>query len=218
MANEYVTVAEAVARNPSLASINEYELERVLTASSRWIDGYCSRKFWLDEAATVRVFRACDMYLLDLGEHEIGASSPVTVKTDDGTGTFATTVSASAYQLEPVNAAYAIGGARPYTSIRALSTSWPITYTVGSRQELVQVTAKFGWPSVPDAVRESCLALTVNRIENPTGVRAESIDGYSVTYAAGYGLRDSGSFGSIGGPAARDVAAQLAPYRRAWAA
>jgi hypothetical protein len=182
------------------------ELDAALEAASRWIDGYCGRKFWLDTSTTERVFQATNPYVLDLGEHEIGSSTGVIVKTDDGSGTFATTVSASAYQLEPVNAPYATAGARPYTSIRGISTAWPLTYSNSGRQNLVQVTARYGWPSIPPAVRDACLALTTVDVENPTGVRSEAIDGYSVSYTVG----DNSPLGR--------AVNRLDPYRRAWAA
>jgi hypothetical protein len=210
MANEYATSAEAIARNPSLANVDLIELDAALEAASRWIDGYCGRKFWLDTSTTERVFRATNMYVLDLGEHEIGSSTGVIVKTDDGTGTFATTVSSSAYQLEPVNAPYATAGARPYTSIRGVSTAWPLTYSNSGRQDLVKVTALYGWPAVPAAVRDVCLALTTVEVENPTGVRSEAIDGYSVSYSRELLGGDNQATGVI--------RAKLAPYRRAWTA
>jgi hypothetical protein len=59
---------------------------------------------------------------------------------------------------------------------------------------------------VPPAIREVCLAVAITEVENPTGIRAEAIDGYSVSYLAEH----TGSNASL--------RAQLAPYVRAWAA
>ncbi len=205
MTDVYATPEELVDRLPSLDTHSPTELDDALSAASRWIDTYCGRKFWLDPTVTIRVFKACDLYVLNLGAHEIGDSTGVIVKTDDGTGTFATTVSSSAYQLEPVNAAYQIGGAAPYTRVRALSTSWPQTYVSTGRQELVQITAKYGWPTVPDVVKDACLTLAVARFENPSGVRREAIDGYSVSYGPEASTQES-------------VRQVLMPYRRMWAA
>lgn len=210
MANEYATRADILARNPSLESVDAIALDGALEAASRGIDGYCARRFWLDPTATIRVFKASDLYELDLGAHEIGAATPITVKTDDGTGTFATTLAASAYLLEPVNAPFEPTGAAPYTMIRRLSGSWPKAYSGSGRQDRVQVTARYGWPTIPAPVREACLALTVNGLENPTGVRAEAIDGYSVSYGSS---RDATA--AIGAdPALRS---KLGPFRRGWA-
>jgi hypothetical protein len=210
VSNVYATVQDAITRNSSLADIDVGELDTALDAASRGIDGYCGRRFWLDPVATIRVFSACDWYELDLGPHEIGVSTGVTIATDDGTGTFATTVAASGYQLEPINAPYEPTGAAPYTSVRRLGGSWPKAYTTSGRRDLVRITARYGWPSVPTAVREACLALTSYQLENPTGVRAEAIDGYSVSYGAS---RDVGS-AIESNPAIRS---KLNPYRRGWA-
>jgi hypothetical protein len=185
MANQYATAAEAALFSPSLAGRSDFELNAALTAASRWIDGYCSRRFWLDPAVTDRQFCVDDWYLLELGDHEIGTTTGVVVKVDDGTGTFPTTISASAYQLEPVNAPYAATGVAPYTRVRALSTTWPIAYSPTSRQETVKITACYGWPEIPAAVTDACLTLTVDNFENPSGVGSEAIDGYSVSYTVG---------------------------------
>jgi len=207
----YATVPQLTDRNPSLAEHDQTDLELALTEASRWIDGYCARKFWLDPTATDRVFKASTPYLLDLGAHEIGAAT-VTVKTDDGTGTFATPVAASAYQLEPVNAVYSPLGAAPYTTLRAVSTSWPVSYVSSGRQDLVKITARYGWPAVPAVVTQVCLVLTVDGFENPSGVRSESIDGYSVSYGA------VGETGVYSTPAEKVAMAKLGRYRRRWAA
>lgn len=203
MANMYATPDQLIARAPNLESRDEDELEDELTAASRWIDAHCARKFWLDPTATIRVFKACDLYVLDLGAHEIGAATPVTVKTDDGGGTFGTTVSASNYQLGPVNAPFSPVGPAPYTTLRAISTSWPVTHSPSGRQELVQITARYGWPEVPPSIVQACLTLALDGFENPTGVRSEAIDGYSVSYTA---------------TAEQAAAKKLNVYRRRWAA
>jgi hypothetical protein len=203
VANAYADPDQLIARLPSLDSHDLDELDRALTAASRWIDGYCARRFWLDTAVTDRVFQACDLYRLELGPYEIGDLTGVVVKTDDGTGTFATTVSASAYQLEPVNAPYAPTGAAPYTTLRALSTTWPVTFTRAGRQDRVKITAKYGWPAIPAPVTQACLTLAVDGFENPGKVGSEAIDGYSVRYTA---------------DAESGACQDLYFYRRMWAA
>lgn len=208
MATTYATVPELTARYPSLDDKDPGEAAAVLEEASRWIDGRCHRRFWLDDTPTIRLFSARDLYVLDLGAFEIGSSVSVTVKTDDGTGAFATTVDSSAYQLEPVNAAVASPEPRPFTQIRRLSGSWPRACSPQGRQELVQVTASYGWPSVPAAVRQACLLLANEEFENPGGLAGESIDGYS--------WRGSVSEGAPSG--VRTAMRKLGPYVRAWAA
>lgn len=190
MASTYVTADRVTDRYPNLDNANEDELAAVIEAASRAIDGHCGRRFWLDDAATDRVFEACDPYVLDLGAHEIGSSASVTVTTDDGSGTFSTTVAASGFQLEPVNAPFAPAGAAPYTSVRRLDGCWPRQRSRDGRQDLVKITARYGWPSVPANVAEACMTIVQDRFENPAAVRSEAIDGYSVSYGAAQATRE----------------------------
>lgn len=205
----YASTAELEARYPSLAEQSSTEQLAELQAASSWIDGYCGRTFNLEDAATDRYFAAPDRYVLDLGAFEIGTTADVVIAVDDGTGTYSTTLAASAYRLEPVNAAYASPDARPYTSVRRLNGYWPYASVPYSIQERVKITARYGWPSVPEPVKRSCLALAAAAFENPNGASSESIDGYSVTY-------ESFSRGVIGVP--DTVVAWLSKYRRGWAA
>lgn len=196
----YATSPELVARFPHLESQNPAVLDDELDAASEWIDDLCQRTFTIDTVATVRQFATDERYVLDLGRDEIGSSSGVTIDLDDGTGTFGTTLSSSDYVLEPVNAATRN---RPFTAVRALTFVWPVAYTPNERQTLIRITAKYGWPSVPLAVKSACMVLANDAIENPGAVRSEAIDGYSVTYSS---------------QASKSVEKRLATLRRLWAA
>lgn len=205
MATVYASDDQLVARYPSLTGKDADERDAVLEEASRWIDARCHRRFWLDDTATTRVFKATHRYLLDLGKFEIGSADDVVVKVDDGSGTFATTLPSSDYVLEPVNATVE---ARPFTQIRLLVGCWPLVYSEQGRQELVQVTAKYGWPAVPASVREACLILANEEFENPGGLAGESIDGYSWRGAAGDGLPSG----------IRSALRKIGLYVRGWAA
>lgn len=195
----YATTSQLTTRFPHLASQNPVEQQAALDAASAWIDDFCQRRFTLDTSNTDRYFRATDWYVLDLGRYEIG-NSTVTIKLDDGTGAYAQTLTTADYILEPVNAA---ADARPFTTVRAITFIWPRAWTDGERQDLVKITGKFGWPEVPDAVRQACLLLANDDFENPGSVRSEAIDGYSVTY---------------GQNAVKTAEKLLVRYRRMWIA
>jgi hypothetical protein len=194
----YATPTEFVDRFPAAVAQSSVVQQMVLEDATAWIDDTCSRTFSLEDEATSRDLVATDWYVLDLGRYEIG-NATVTVAVDDGTGAFATTLDGSDLILEPVNA---LTEGRPYTTIRSLSGSWPVPATPTSRQARVRITARFGWPAVPATVREACLVLANDSIENPGAVRSEAIDGYSVTYSQS---------------AYRSAMARLGPYRRKWA-
>lgn len=206
----YATSDDLVARYPSLDAQDLDEIDAILEAASRWIDGRCHRRFDLDDTPTVRLFSAGHPYVLDLGAFEIGATGSVTVETDDGSGSFATTVDPAEYQLEPVNAAYAAPEPRPFTTIRRLAGRWPRARSEQGRQELVRVTARYGWPAVPAAVREACLLLGNEEFENPGGLSGESIDGYS--------WRASAADDDAAPAGIRTARRKLGPYVRSWAA
>ena len=205
----YATTTELFARYPNLATVNTTQATAELEASSSFIDGYCNRTFAAEGVVTIRYLSVGDIYDLDLGPWEISTTADVVIAVDDGTNTYGSTISSNEYILEPRNAPYASPDARPYTSIRRISGSWPYAVSRSTYQERVKVTAKYGWPAVPEPVKRACLTLTNNAYENPTGVRSESIDGYSVSYQAASGL-------AIGVPPS--VLATLAPYVRGWAA
>lgn len=61
--------------------------------------------------------------------------------------TSGTVVSASAYQLEPVDALSWSGQARPYEQIRLLRSCWNLTGQHG--EATVAVTGRFGWLAYP---------------------------------------------------------------------
>lgn len=177
-------------------------LSSAINAASRSIDNYCQRRFWIDQSPVARTFDPCTLTLLNFGD-DLGDSASVTIATDaSGDGTFETTWGASDYQLLPVNAATAYGEARPWTSVRAVGTRtfpWLID-TWLTRFNRVQITAKWGWPAVPDPVTQACLmkaARLFGRKDSPLGV-------------AGFG-----DFGPVRVTALdRDVMDMLDPYRK----
>jgi hypothetical protein len=161
--NAYATLAELKAFLGVSGTGDDLRLDQVLTAASRQIEMWCDRKFWLDAAAspTVRQFAAADRHWLDLGRHEIGAATPVTVQVDSaGDGTYETTLSSTDYTLGPVNAPVDFPEPLPYRWVQALSGSWPLPHGSLAREERVKVTARYGWPAVPADVSEACLLLS----------------------------------------------------------
>jgi hypothetical protein len=49
--------------------------------------------------------------------------------------------------------------------------------------DVVEVVYDYGWATVPDDVKHVALELAGNYYSNPTGLRQETVGGYSVTYA-----------------------------------
>jgi hypothetical protein len=179
-------------------------MSRNCSEPRRNIEAWCDRKFWLDTdgAPTERTFAACHWYVLDLGRHEIGATDDITVQVDaSGDGTFETTLTSGQYLLEPVNAPNEFPEAKPYTRVRAVGTTWPSFYgSWSARPDRVKITARYGWPAVPEAVTQAALLLAAETFklrDAHFGVAGFSEQGFSIR------VRDNPK-----------AVALLAPYRR----
>lgn len=196
--NGYCTLTEVKAALRISDTVDDTLLENAVEAASRRIDGECSRRFYQDGSATARTYAATrhDLIIVD----DISTTSGLIVKIDDDAdGTFETTLtSGTDFQLEPVNA---LTQAKPVTMLRALDTGWPVA---ANGRTLIQITARWGWPAVPDAIREATVLLAARqfrRLDSPLGVAG---------------------FGDLGAIVVRridpDVAAMIAPYRLAMVA
>ncbi len=80
--------------------------------------------------------------------------------------------------LKPSNAADEVP-ARPYTQV-VLTSNAQASFPVCSARPGVQVTAKFGWPAVPDDVVKACLlqsSMLFKGADAPFGVASFGLDG-----------------------------------------
>ena len=180
-------------------------LETMVESASRSIDRIANRRFYLDANATSRQYRAYNdvfAYVDDIGT----TSSLVVAMDEDGDGTFETTLTLNTdYILDPLTAP-SLG--RPYTQLTMVNTTytWPIfpgMFSNGLRPG-VQVTARWGWPSVPDDIEMACQILTADlykRKDSPGGV---------------LGLGDLGAIRMS--PLGRDVTAMVRAYKKEVAA
>lgn len=177
-----------------------------INSASRAIDRFCNRKFWIDANVVARTFEPQDLYFLDLNFHpyaDIATSTGLIIKTDSGgDGTFETTWLTSDYELLPYNAAYEAPEAEPYTQIRAVGAqTWPLLIaTALTRRDRVQITAKWGWPAVPDSVTQACLILAARHMD-----RRNSVGGFG-------GSAEFGPVRITGDD--KDVVNLLKPYRK----
>lgn len=154
--NGYCTLAEVKAALRLTDNTDDTLLENAIEGASRRIDGYCGRFFYQTDATAITMY-PFNSYNQPLPND--ASTSSITVKTDnDGDGTFETTWTQGVdYQLEPLNA-----GLRgyPYRRIVAIGgKTFPLQYV--PNRPLVQVTAQWGWASVPDDVREACVLLSM---------------------------------------------------------
>lgn len=170
MANEYYPLAKlknALGIKPDDTSRDE-DLQDALTAASRGIDDRTGRRFYLDETATARTYNPARRVSCNVDGEEglivddIGSTSGLVVEI--GSGTSFTPV--GAFETEPENATVQ---ALAVTILRLpLGATW--RPAIGIR---VRVTARWGWPAVPDQVVSATriqAARLFKRKDSPEGV------------------------------------------------
>ena len=196
MAN-YATLSQVKAALRIDDQIDDNLLTTAVQAASRWVDGWCDRDFTVASGTTVRDYvpsgRMEPLFVDDL-------MSVVSIRIDEDLDrSFATTLAEIDFQLEPVNGR-SFGNAFPFYVIRPQEDGyWPLY----AGRATVRVEATYGWPALPDAVREATIiqaSRLYTRLSSPLGVV---------------------SFGDMGAMrvskfADPDVEMLLAPYRRVY--
>jgi hypothetical protein len=162
---------KAALRIGTADTIDDDLIDNCVGAASRLIDGYCNRRFWQSGTAEARVFQAEDSFYCSIDDI---AGTALTLKTStQADGTFDLTWSRSDYQLEPLNGNLD-GLTWSYDKIRAVGDYlFPTVNANYGEQALVQVTAIFGWPSVPEPVTQATIiqaSRIFKRYDSPLGV------------------------------------------------
>lgn len=190
--NGYCTLAELKQVLRVTDTVDDVLFSARINEASRVIDDYCNRRFFADTTATARLFVASEStsVLVD----DISTATGLVVKSDSaGDGTYATTLTAADFQAEPLNA---ISRGVPITMIRTTASGYLSTTAAPAG---VQVTAKWGWPAVPEPVQSACVILAGRLVK-----RGDSLLGVA-------------GFGDLGAITVRsidpDVQRMLAPYR-----
>lgn len=179
--NGYTTLAALKTSLGISDSTDDTELELAVEAASRQIDAHCGRgrKFWQDGTVVARVYRPAQAKVVVVDDISTLTGLVVKVDTSDD-GTFDTTLTISTdFQVEPVNAA-AEYPVLPWTQIRLLDGTMSSFTRLASGRPSVQVTAKFGWSAVPEAVERATVIQARNIFKAPDtqfGSFQLSIDG-----------------------------------------
>jgi hypothetical protein len=199
--NGYATLTEIKNYLSISDSTDNDLLEDLIESASRSIDRIANRRFYLDSSASARKYRAySDIFVYT---DDIGSTTGLVVAIDtNGNGTYSTTLTLDTdFILDPLTAASLN---RPYTQLTMVSNTqtWPIFpgLTQNGLRPGVQVTAKWGWPSVPSDINMACLILAADlykRKDAPGGI---------------LGLGDLGAVRMS--PIGRDVTAIVRAYRK----
>jgi hypothetical protein len=162
---------KAALRIGTADTLDDELIDNCAGAASRLIDGYCNRQFWSVGSATTRVYMAENDFYCHIDDI---AGTAIILKTSGATdGTFDVTWSTTDYQLEPLNGR--LDGLQwSYDKIRAVGDYlFPTVNGNYGEQALVQVTAVFGWPSVPEPVTQATIiqaSRIFKRYDSPLGV------------------------------------------------
>jgi hypothetical protein len=160
----YADAAEYRARVTKTDTADDPTILVQLKAVSRYLDRKMGRFFTIDSAAVARVYDGSQSSKLFVDD--IGDKTGIAVKVDmTGDGDFVdsgeTLTENTHYIVGPRNAALG-PEPEPYTYLElmpsnGLLTSWWNGYNL---EGLVQVTARYGWPAIPPAVKELTVAIT----------------------------------------------------------
>ena len=160
-------------------------MARCLDSASRAVDGVCRRSFWQTDAGTVQYYTPYNFERLRVRDL-VSVSALAT--DEDGDLVYELSWTSSEYLLYPIDAATADAVARPYTEIRASMATGSAKYAfpVG-REKSVKVTGVWGWPSVPDVIRDVTILEALRSYEQfqaPSGVITNSTAGtFTITPA-----------------------------------
>jgi len=165
---------------PASSSDKDVTIEAAINAASRQIDAHCGRRFWQDGTVVTREYFADD--LSECQVDDISTTTGLIVKLDDAdTGAFGTTLTISThFVLLPRNAAREVP-VWPYTAIRLVDGAYTFPRSSSGRAGL-QVTAKFGWPAVPDDITRACVVQAVQLYKAPDaafGAVQVGVDGFA---------------------------------------
>jgi hypothetical protein len=193
--NGYITLANLKTYLKIDDQVEDALLEQIIESASRSIDRIANRRFYLDAQASARTYRPIGNLRVQVDD--FGTTSGLVVKTDpDSTGTYGTTFTLNQdYIVEPTNA---LAKGRPLTTITIVGPtafSLPVNYW-----PQVEVTARWGWPAVPDDIEQATYILSADLYK-----RKDSIGGV-------LGLSELGAIRMS--PLGRDITAMVRAYKR----
>ena len=162
----YVALSELKSALGITSSTDDAFLNLAIDAAEQSINDLCGRKFTADGSASARTYRAQPYICVT---DDISTLTGLVVKTDTANDrVFDTTWSSSDYQVEPLNN---LVKGRSVNNLRAVGDyTFPV---YGDGLASVEVTAKWGWPAVPDPIEQATLMMAsrlYGRKASPMGV------------------------------------------------
>lgn len=187
----YASLPELKAELRITDTTEDLLLNTSLVSASRAISRFCQRTFGQATTASARTFEP-DSYCWT-NVDDFWTTSGLIIKTGTD-GTYTTTQ--TTYELDPANGLVDGEPGWPYWKIRPVGWTFPCG---SSYRRTLEVTAKWGWPSIPETVKRMCLQL--------------AMEDFKMT-GAPFGVAGTDQFGPIRVRPNSWIADQLTPYRR----
>jgi hypothetical protein len=163
-------------------------MEDIIELSSRYIDGQTGRRFYANSVDETRYFMTehddyCETFDM--------SAAPTTVSVDYDNDRTYSALDSGDYELDPLDA---LLDGKPYTGMYINPTSEE--YFPANTRNGVKVVGKFGFPSVPDDIKELTLAISQNVYAGRSG---QSNNGSITVTAGGVVIRpqDVPAFGQL---------------------
>jgi hypothetical protein len=173
-------------------------LQASLDVASRFVEGYCHRQFYADAVASTRVYRPIDPWTVLTEDfiYQPNAATPtlIVVHQDDGTGTYPNLLDVGTYYVEP-QPRY---DWQPASRLEAVQ---PAFFWQLYNRRTISVTARWGFPLVPDQVNEATLLTARDTFKQRNSAFA-------------FGVVGIDEFGPIRARMNSQVRDLLAPFRR----
>lgn len=173
--NGYATVAEVKSALRITDQNDDAMIEASINSASRLIDTYCGRYFYSGDPGEARYYTAQDSYYCWIDDCQTITSLDTSSNLYNLYDVHWTNVTDGIkdYEVVPRNR-LANGFYSPITSIRAIGH---YLFPIFGDNALVKVTGTFGWPSVPDVVKQATIiqaSRLFKRLESPLGVAGVS--------------------------------------------
>lgn len=159
--NGYLSVdqLQAAIGDTTLSHLDEHA--RAISSASRQIDMWAGRYFYQDDAPSARLLNATDRTCVCPGDFD--STTGVIVKTDDDDdGVYETTWASNQWQAQSgsvPNMPFVRFNGWPWTTIS--TTTRTREFPISGRRPSIQVTATWGWATVPTAIEQACEALAI---------------------------------------------------------
>lgn len=154
LGDNYCTAAELKTRLRVTDANDDTLIQAAVETASRQVERYCRRQFNDAGVTSSRVYYATSRTLAMVDDFH--TTTGLVIATDTTyDGTYANIWPDTAYLLEPLNGVHGGTTGWPYWRIRAVEAE----FFGRDRRPGLQVTARWGWASVPAPIKEGTLAL-----------------------------------------------------------